>query len=164
MGQLGVHFALTPEQADALLDADSPDTVLTLIEEIEEGLDDEADQVSSDKAWDAIHRCLSDGTLDPAGGTYPLSHAVLGGTRLDAGDDYFVSYLTAGQVDDVARALSLLDEQFLRERFFDLDADDYNGPRNADDFDYTWSNLIDIRTFFTRAARTARPVIFTVDQ
>ncbi|WP_280430156.1 YfbM family protein [Nocardia brasiliensis] len=164
MGSLGVHFALTSEQAQALLGADDPDDLLTLLEEIEEELADEADQVASDKAWDAIHRCLSDGTLDPTAGTYPLSYAVLGGTRLDAGDDYFVSFRTTEQVGDVARALAPLDEQAFRERFFTLNPDDYDGARDEDDFAYTWSNLIDIRTFFTRAAQLGRPVIFTVDQ
>ncbi|MGX1777136.1 YfbM family protein [Nocardia brasiliensis] len=164
MGSLGVHFRLTPDQADALVCADDPDTVRTLIESIEEELADEADHVGSDKAWDAIHRCLSDGTLDPAGGTYPLSYAVLGGTRLDAGDDYFVSYLTTEQVDDVARAMAPLNEQSFRERFFALDSADYAGPRDADDFAYTWSNLLDIRAFFARAARLGGHVIFTVDQ
>ncbi|MEV6561494.1 YfbM family protein [Nocardia sp. NPDC051756] len=164
MGSLGVHFALTPEQAEALIGEDDPDGVMALIEEIEEELSDEADHVDSDKAWDAIHRCLSDGTLEPGGGTYPLSHAVLGGTRLDAGEDYFVSYLTAEQVSDVARALVRLDELSFRERFFELDPGDYDGPHDAEDFAYTWSNFVDIRTFFARAAQKGRPVIFTVDQ
>ncbi|MEU0868996.1 YfbM family protein [Nocardia brasiliensis] len=164
MGSLGVHFALTPQQARALLGAEDPDDLLALVEMIEEELADEADQVSSDKAWDAIHRCLSDGTLDPAGGTYPLSYAVLGGTRLDAGEDYFVSYLTSEQVDDVARALAPLDEQSFHERFFALDSDDYAGPRDTDDFAYTWSNLVDIRAFFARTAQLGGHVIFTVDQ
>ncbi|AFU02129.1 hypothetical protein AW168_24560 [Nocardia brasiliensis] len=164
MGSLGVHFALTAEQSEGLLGADDPDDLLALVQEIEEELADEADQVNSDKAWDAIHRCLSDGTLDPAGGTYPLSHAVLGGTRLDAGEDYFVSHVTAVQVGDVARALALLDEQSFRERFFALDPDDYDGARDATDFAYTWSNLVEVTTFFTRAAQLDRSVIFTVDQ
>ena len=42
-----------------------------------------------DKSWDAIHRCLTDGTLKP--GQPPLSLAILGGQRLDDGRDFIMS-------------------------------------------------------------------------
>jgi hypothetical protein len=79
---LGVHFAITAEQEQALLDADGDDEVSELLEELEEGWDDDALKVDTDKAWDAIHRCLTDGTLHPDGGASALSHAILGGRHL----------------------------------------------------------------------------------
>jgi hypothetical protein len=66
-GMLGVHFAITSEQERSLLAADDEgdrDAVAELLEEIEEFWDDDALKVDTDKAWDAIHRCLTDGTLD----------------------------------------------------------------------------------------------------
>lgn len=163
MTSLGVHFALTSDLAEALLGADDPDKLMELVDDIEEN-SEEADRVESDKAWDAIHRCLSDGTLDYDGGTYPLSHTVLGGADLDAGEDYFVRYLTPEQVGDVARALAPLDEAWMRERYFALDPDDYDGPHNEDDFGYTWANFVDVRAFFAQHEQSGKAVIFTVDQ
>src|ERR1043165_6412501 len=117
---LGVHFALTSDLADAVLIAVDADELMDLVDTIEEN-SSEANRVESDKAWDAIHRCLSDGTLEPDGGTYPLSHTVLGGAALDAGENYFVRYLAPEQVGDVARALAPLDESWMRRRYFALD-------------------------------------------
>jgi hypothetical protein len=95
---LGVHFAITPGQERALLAADDEghsDMVGELLEEIEETWHDDGLKVDTDKAWDAIHRCLTDGTLDPDGGEYPLSLAVLGGRHLH--DEYYVVYINAAQ-------------------------------------------------------------------
>lgn len=162
MGGIGVHFALTPEQAQALLEAGGPDRIMALIGDIEESAA-EADHMSTDKAWDAIHRCLSDGTLTLDAGDYPLNHTVLGGELLDVGDEYFVSHLTPEQVKDVTVALGPLDEAWLRERFDALDPEDYDGTKDDEDFAYTWTNFVDIRDFFTRAAGNGRAVIFTVE-
>jgi hypothetical protein len=160
VGGIGVHFALTAEQSQALLDAPDPAAVMSLVDDIEES---GTENMSTDKAWDAIHRCLSDGTLTLDAGEYPLSHTVLGGAPLDAGDDYFVSHLAPEQVKDVAVALGPLDQDWLRERFFAFDTEDYAGARDDEDFAYTWSNLADLRDFFTRVAGDGRAVIFTVE-
>jgi hypothetical protein len=150
---LGVHFAIAADKEKALLAADDKgdgDTVADLLEEIEEDWDDEALKVDTDKAWDPIHRCLTDGSLDPEGGEYPLSHAVLGGRHLH--DDLYVVYVSADEVRDVARALAGVDEAWLRERFEALDEDDW---------DYTWSNFVDVQAFYGRAADAGRAVVFT---
>jgi hypothetical protein len=62
----------------AAADGGDSDAVGEIIEEIEESWDDDGLKVDTDKAWDAIRRRLTDGTLDPDSGEYPLSHAVLG--------------------------------------------------------------------------------------
>src|SRR5262245_53494819 len=136
---LGVHFAIGPEQERSLLAADDDsdsDTVGELLEEIEESWSDEGLKVDTDKAWDAIHRCLTDGTLDPDGGEYPLSHAVLGGRHLH--DEYYVVYVTAAEVGDVAARLQAVDRTWLRRRFDAIDDPDYRGPRDDTDFESTW--------------------------
>lgn len=159
---LGVHFAITPEQERSLLAADDngdSDAVGELLEEIEESWNDDELKVDSDKAWDAIHRCLTDGTLDPDGGEYPLSHTVLGGRHLH--DEYYVVYITAAQAREVAGALQAIDRTWLRRRFDALDDPDYPGARDDADFDYTWDNFVDLRVFYQRAATVARAVIFT---
>jgi hypothetical protein len=159
---LGVHFAITAEQESQLLAADSAgetEALEALLEDIEEGWDYGDDlKVDTDKAWDAIHRSLGDGTLDPDGPPFPLSHAILGGRQMH--DDYHVCYVSADEVREVAAALHQVDEARLR-RGFEAMADDYDGPRDADDADYTWSNFADVRSFFDRAAEAKRAVIFT---
>lgn len=159
---LGVHFAITPEQERSLLAAGEDDDsggVGQILEEIEESWSDDRLKVDTDKAWDAIHRCLGDGTLDPDGGGYPLSHVVLGGRHLH--DDYYVVYLTAAQVRDVSGGLSAVDRAWLRRRFDALDDPGYRGSGDDADFAYTWTNFVDVREFYARAAAAGRPVIFT---
>ncbi len=111
----GYHFALTPDQERCLLaaaDPDDQDAVGEILEEIEEYevyTDDL--RVESDKAWDAIHRCLSDGSLNPDRGKYPLS---FGGRHMH--DDYYVRYVTAAEACEVAGALHGIDEGGLRRK------------------------------------------------
>jgi Domain of unknown function (DUF1877) len=78
----------------------------------------------------AIHRCLTDGTLDPDGGEYPLSHAVLGGRHLH--DDYYVVYVSLAEVPEVA-ALRGVDRTGLRRRFDAIDDPDYRGAHDDAD-------------------------------
>lgn len=155
---LGVHFAITSEQERSLLAADG-DKVGEFLEELEESRENDALTVDTDKAWDAIHRCLTDGTLDPDGGAYPWSHAVLGGRHLSV--DWYVVYVSAAEVRDVAGALRTVDRTWLRRRFDAIDRRDYDGARDDEDFEYTWNNFVDVQTFYERAAAAARSVIFT---
>jgi hypothetical protein len=158
---LGVHFALsTQDEARLLAAAGDDDAVIAIVEQIEEhpGL-----YCDSDKAWDALHRCLTDGKLEYGGGTYPLRAAVLGGRQLVEEAEYTVSYVSVEQVRDVAEALSVIEEDWLRRRYGTLGATDYAGPMDEDDFEYTWDALEDIREFFAVAAEAGQAVIFTVD-
>lgn len=159
---LGCHFALTADQERRLphaADADDQDTVEEILDEVEEteGYTDDL-RVDTDKAWDAIHRCLGDGSLDPGGGEYPLSHAILGGRHMH--DEIYVCYVAAAEVQDVAVALREIDEPALRRRY-DRIKDDYPQPRDEADFQYTWENFLDVRDFYDRAAAVGRAVIFT---
>jgi hypothetical protein len=158
---LGVHFAVTAEQERFLLSANDEGDVEVgeVLEDIEENCDNGGLSVSSDKAWDAIHRCLGNGSLDPDGGEYPLSRAVLGGRHLH--EEYYVVYVTAAEVQDVAEALHRVDQVWLRQRFDAIDDSDYDGPHDDEDFEYTWENFVDMRMFFERAAKGGRAVIFT---
>ncbi|MBL7259753.1 YfbM family protein [Paractinoplanes lichenicola] len=156
---LGVHFAIAPEQERALLVAVDEDELGDFLEELEESWADDSLKVDTDKAWDAIHRCLTDGSLDPDAGDYPLNHAVLGGRHLS--EDYYVVYLTAAQTRDVSEALQPIDQGWLRRRFDAIDDPDYIGAGDDEDFDYTWTNFVDVRQFFERAVAAERAVLFT---
>ncbi|MEU4620474.1 YfbM family protein [Actinoplanes sp. NPDC023801] len=159
---LGVYFAITPEQERRLLAADDDgdsDTVAAILDEIEESWDAGELKADTDKAWDAIHRCLTDGTLDPDGGEFPLSHAVVGGRHLH--DEYYVVHVSAAETRAVSDALQAVDRTWLRHRFDAIDDPDYDGAGDDDDFDYTWDNFADVRDFYRRAATAGRSVLFT---
>ena len=160
---LGVHFALsTQDEARLLAAAGDDDAVIGIVEQIEE-VSFPGPHCDSDKAWDALHRCLTDGKLEYANGSYPLRAAILGGRQLVEDAEYTVSYVSADQVRDVAEALSVIEEDWLRRRYDTLGDTDYAGPMDEDDFEYTWDALEDIREFFAVAAEAGQAVIFTVD-
>lgn len=163
MGSLGVHFAIDDATTGRLVAAGTDEDVAEVVAEIEEAWD-RPFVFETDKAWDAVHRCLTDGTLDPEGGSYPLSHAVLGGHDLYEGEDYFAVLVRADQVPDVAKALAPIDEDWLRARYEGLEMPGYEGFRSAEDFAYTWSNFQGLGEFFAAAAEAGRAVVFTVDQ
>jgi hypothetical protein len=134
---LGVHFALsTVDEQRLLAAAGNDDALLQIIAEIEEtGHVDWACQHAL--AWDALHRCLTDGRLEYEGGTFPLRAAVIGGRQLIEEADYTVSYVTAAEVRQVAQALESVEEDWFRERYASLHDTDYAGPLDEDD--YTWA-------------------------
>jgi hypothetical protein len=160
---LGVHFAIDAEAANRLLTATDDDQVDALVEEIEEDTIG-VDFCETDKAWDAIHRSLTDGYLGYDNGTFPLNAVILGGAQVHEGDDYIVSLLTPEQVREVARAAADVDQATLRAGYDRIDVEDYGPEFGDEDFAYTWSNYSDLVPFFQRAAEAGQHVIFTVAQ
>jgi hypothetical protein len=90
MGCRGVLFAIDDVTTERLLAAKSDADVMEIVESIEEDWD-EPFLEETDKACDAMHRVLSDGSLDPSGGSFPLDRAILGGKHLHRGEGYIVS-------------------------------------------------------------------------
>ncbi|NOS82558.1 MAG: DUF1877 family protein [Nitrospira sp.] len=164
MSARGVHFAVTAEQHARLLDAaGNDDTLMAVVENIEETWDEEF-LAESDKAWDAMHRCLTDGSLLYESGEYPLNHVICGGRQLFKCDDHTVALVTSEQVRDVASALEPVTKAWFRERYFSLlRQDDYNGEIGDEDFEYTWDWFENVRGLYKKAAASDRAVIFTVD-
>jgi Domain of unknown function (DUF1877) len=163
MSARGVHFAVTPAQARALLAAKSDRKLMALIEEIEEAWEVPF-VVESDKAWDAIHRCLTDGSLLYVSGEYPLNLCICGGRQLHRGRGYTASFVSVPQVKDVAEALDKVTKRWMRKRYLLIDPEEYNETQlGEEDFNYTWENFLDIRRFYRKAAEAGRAVIFTVD-
>lgn len=157
----GVHFALTPDEAEKVASADDDEELMAAIEEIEERWDRDW-LVETDKAWDAIHRCLTGGSLEH--GPSPLHKCILGEACRHEGDGYIVNLLGPEEVKEVAAAIGGLDEAWMRRAYFALDPEDYGMEPSEEDCGYTWENFVDLRAFFERAARHDRAVVFTVDQ
>jgi hypothetical protein len=158
-------FALTDEQEAALMAAGNDAEVRAFVEEVEMGdWDGEPLDCETDKAWDAMHRCLGDGTLGCGRRLSPLDMAVLGGGHHYEGEEYVVAHLRADEVAQVAAALETVDETWMRQRYDRIDPTDYQGLLSDDDFDYTWYWFGQVRDFYRTAAAASRAVIFTVDQ
>ncbi|UBF23852.1 YfbM family protein [Kovacikia minuta CCNUW1] len=157
----GIHFALTNSQTEAVLAAQNDAELMSVIEEVEEEWNEEY-LAQSDKAWNAIHRCLTDGSLLYESGQYPLNHCICGGRQLYNGEDYTVSFVSAVQVKDVVAALSQINQHWMQERYFTLPQNDY-GILCNDDFQYIWKWFQEVRQLYKKASIKGRAVIFTVD-
>jgi Domain of unknown function (DUF1877) len=166
MSCLGVHFALSDGDVAALLAASSDEKRLNLVKEIEDRYFQEpaTHLAQSDKSWDAMHRTCSDGLLTYDGGVYPLNHVVLGGRILYGQDDYIMSLKLPHQVKDVAAAVTPISEDQFRQRYFAINAKDYDAELGEQDFEYTWQWFQDVRALFQRAAAENLHVLFTADQ
>jgi hypothetical protein len=158
MGCLGVHFSLSSEEVQRIRATHE----FTRVDSIHETFEEEyfANQperkAESDKAWDAMHRTLSDGELTWDGGDYPLNHVVLGGELLYTGSDFIMVLKSPEQVRDVARALPGVTEAEFRHRYFAISPDSYRFPLSEEDFSYTWEWFQGVREFWLRAATEDR--------
>ncbi|MGJ7535452.1 MULTISPECIES: YfbM family protein [Variovorax] len=167
MSCLGVHFALTQDDATALEAIEDDDARLEYVtEEIEARYFEEAEAyvAESDKSWDAMHRALSDGTLSWTGGAYPLNHVVLGGRSLYSNDDYIMSLKTPAQVRDIAAALEPIGEAEFRQLYNNINAKNYDGDISDEDFEYTWTWFVGVKDLYAKASAEGRFVLFTADQ
>jgi hypothetical protein len=169
MGCRGVHFAILPTIGDRLKQAKSNEDVLKIAQEEIEGAWDKDWLCQTDKAWDAIHRCLTDGGLSIQPEPYPLALCILGGRQLYEPESeyrrgYFISLVEAEEVPKVSAAIGAIGRDDMRRRYFALDPDQYDGPMGDQDWEYTWEYFADLQRFFAKAAHAGRAVLFCVDQ
>jgi hypothetical protein len=160
---LGVHIALTAEQEQDVWTHFYDETILGLVEALRADDDGEHRQ-RTDKAWDPIHRCLSDGTLVWDAGRWPLRGAILGGESLYFSEDFVVMLLERYEVVEVAGALDVVTQDWFRGRFLALPSHGYQGATDEDAFDYTWYWFERLRAFFRKTADEGRSMVFTADQ
>ena len=80
------------------------------------------------------------------------------------GDDGAFAGMSAGTIFvDHTTVSAAVTREFIEDRYEALPRD-YEGPRGAEDRDYTWDYFADLPAFFERAEKAGRHVIFTVDQ
>ena len=110
-----VHFALSSEQTQEFkaIRENGDDAIMAFVQDIEEQWDQDWLQ-ECDKAWDAIHRCLTDGNLEY--GESPLHKCILGKGSVHEGDEYIVSFLEPPDVKEVAAAIKSIDQLWLRKK------------------------------------------------
>jgi hypothetical protein len=167
MGCLGVHIALTTAEVAKLKSFGDDEERLDYFQtEIEERYFSEHEDLKaeSDKAWDAMHRALSDGDLSYTSGPHPLRLAVMGGEPIYAEDDYIMSLKTPAQVEEIAVALRTITKEDFRRRYDGIDGDAYGCAKSDEDCEYTWEWFTGVVALYQTAATQGRYVLFTASQ
>lgn len=162
----GVFFALSPSQREQLLSLRSDDERLQYIQEGIEEAWDEAHLLEIDKAWDAIHRCLTDGSLSIRSSSSPLGKLILGGRQLFFDTQtYIVNLIEHDELPEISAALGTVTKDWMQAQYERLRNTDY--PQefiSEQDWQYTWDWFSGIPDFIARADHERRSVIFTVNQ
>lgn len=128
-----------------------------------ENLWNEEWQAETDKAWDGMHRALSEGDLNFEFSS-PLAGVVLGGRPLHSEEWFIVVYKTPAEVFSIAAALGQFSDEEMRQRYFAIDQSKYDGEIGIEDWEYTIGWFKHVREFYQKAATAHRAVIFAVDQ
>jgi hypothetical protein len=173
MAARGVHFAI-PAEIAARLDPERPHTNEDVVAFID-FLDDHFQELQAggwmqetDKAWDAIHRCLTDGTLEQGG--EPEYLCILGATDYfwvvdeDGQVEWIVNLLDPSEVREAEEVIRGIDETELRRRYAQIDEGSYCFRKSEEDFQYTWNWFVPLQSFFKQAAESGRWVVFVADQ
>ena len=163
MSCLGGFRAITKEELDKLRSVPRADRVPDYLDEMEM-----VDSCDLDKAWDAIHRALTNGKLEFGGKNPPGCWVILGGEALrgdrEGEEDYIVTCKNPHQVQRIDTFLQELTEETFRELYFAIDPREYGMEPDEEDFEYTWYYLSDSIPFWKNAAEKGLWVLFDVDQ
>lgn len=158
----GYHIALSRENAKRVFSAQGDDALLKLVEEFKASKAMKADGQLLDlkKAWDPIHRCLTDGDLDPAGGEFPLNHVILGGKQLHKGDAQVVVLVRPDMVGFITEALRDLKEPDFRKRFFELVPAKFDQPITEKEYTHIWAIFREVLAFYEYCDEERMAVLF----
>ncbi len=68
------------------------------------------------------------------------------------------------KVKDVARELTGMTKEKLREGYDRIPPAEYGFPKSDEDFEYTWEWFRNVSTLFQKASEAGRYILFTADQ
>ncbi len=159
----GYHIALSRDYAKRVFAAKDDPSLPPLLEELlsDKSLRENAQILELKRTWDPIHRCLTEGTLDPEGGEFPLNHVILGGKKLHHASDYAAVVIRPDMVTFIAEALRELREPDFRKRYFALAEHSFDQPLNDKEYAYVWHMVQEIRTFFEFCDEERFAILFT---
>jgi Domain of unknown function (DUF1877). len=159
----GYHIALGREHAKRLFSLKDDQEILKFLEELKSlpDMKKSGRLLDCGTAWDGLHRCLTEGELDPTAGDFPLNHAILGGKQLHKGADHTAVLIRPDMTRFVADALDELDEAEFRQKFLALNRDSYRLPIGEKEFMQHWIVLRDLQVFYAAAAENMEAVVFT---
>lgn len=159
----GFHIALGREHAKTLFGIKDDAALLKFLEELKVRPDMKKSGrvLATGVLWDPIQRCLTEGELDPAGGEFPLNHAVLGGKALHKGADTIAVLVRPDMVRFVSDALAEITEDSLRPKYFGLPKEVCVTAQDEKHFMELWLMMKDLQVFFEAAADNLEAVVFT---
>jgi hypothetical protein len=159
----GFLIALSREHAKQLFAIKEDPSLLKFLEELKNRSDLKKSGRILDlgTAWDAIHRCLTEGELDPTGGDFPLNHAILGGKQLHKGADSTAVLVRPDMTRFIADDLEELNEDDIRKKYFALNPQSYQQPIDEKRFMEIWIVLQTLKDFYLAAAENMEAVVFT---
>lgn len=180
MGCLAVLFALSEQEVQKLKSVERENRSGYLHEEIEEIFFEEYPEFTCelDKAWDPMHRMLTDGNLNFENKFPPLCNVIFGGeflyglvreasgeiSRPETEDDEYMILKTPEQAEEIAKVLPNRTKEECRKCYYMIDEEDYGMPLDEEDFEYAWEYLQDSLDFWKKAAEEKRYVLFSVDR
>jgi hypothetical protein len=121
-------------------------------------------QAALDKAWWAIHLCMTNGDGSSGTGFTPQSMCIMGAENLHQDDGYIICLVAAEDVPDVARELDEVTEELMAAQYDLFVPKEFDAAWHAQDCKYTWSYFNAAREVYRRAAAAGRCVLFKVDQ
>jgi hypothetical protein len=159
----GYHIALGREHAKRLFSLKEDQAILQFLEELKSSseMKKSGRLLDTGTTWDPIHRCLTEGELDPAGGDFPLNHAILGGKQLHRGADHVAMLIRPDMTRFIADALAEVEEDDFRQKFMALNPTSYQRPITEKEFMEVWLKMQDLKVFFEAAAENLEAVVFT---
>ena len=105
---------------------DSDEKRLDYIQEKIERPWDQEPLLETDKAWDAIHRCLTDGSLEVVRSSSPLGKLIVGGIQLYAHpQSYIINLIEGVELPEISTGLKRVTEEWFRARYEQLHRTDY---------------------------------------
>jgi hypothetical protein len=159
----GFYIALAREHAKTLFGIKEDAALRKFLEELRTRPDIKKSGrlLEAGTLWDPIHRCLTEGELDPSAGDFPLNHAVLGGKQLHQATDYTAVLIRPDMTRFIADALEELEEDDMRKKFLGLSSTSYQGTLDEKRFMEMWLRIQDLKVFFQAAAENMEAVVFT---
>lgn len=163
MAGRGFHIALGREHAKTLFGIKEDGPLLKFLDELKVRPDMKKSGrvLETGVLWDPLHRCLTEGELDPAGGDFPLNHAVLGGKQLHKGADHAAILVRPDMVRFISDALAEISEETMRQKFFGLPKAACCVAQDEKHFMELWLALQNLQVFFQAAADNLEAVVFT---
>lgn len=162
----GAHIILTRDDAKKVFGAQDDEAVRKVVLELRGSKRHrEANLVlETGPAWDPIHRCLTEGTLDATAGEFPLNHCILGGRRLHQGAGFEATLVRPDIAPHIAESLHHVKREDIHAKYLAIDPQDYGRPLCDAEFDRVWNALQQIRQLFEDASNERCAVLFTVER
>lgn len=166
MSNAGIFFALTALELASMQESVSQGTYREWVDAAYTQRSEHAPSrmLNVDAAWDAIHRCLGDGSLNEDPTDYPLRAVILGGKPVGHDEGLIMRLNEPTVVQHLSDQLRGLDERAFRSCYFSIDADSYLMTPNEGDFQYTWTYFQQVQSFYHEAAERGDDILFVAYQ